>query len=112
MDAVRCRTFLNGLISMFVCDILQIPTGYTPLATGLGSTPYSTPAVEGDGWSTLNPGRFTCGKVTSCALYMRLGRLQNWSGWVRKISPYTGVRNTHHPTPNESLLKLYGLPSE
>jgi len=38
VDAVRCRTFLSGSISMFVFDILQIPTGYTALATGLSST--------------------------------------------------------------------------
>jgi len=32
-----------------------------------------TSALDGSGWSTLCPGRFTSGKETRCALYRRLG---------------------------------------
>jgi hypothetical protein len=42
------------------------------------------------GWSTPRPGRFIPGKETRYPLYRRLGRPQDWSGWVLKISPPTG----------------------
>ena len=81
------------------------PAGYRPELD-----PYSTPAVEGDGWPTLSPGRFTCGKETSCALYRRLGGLRCWSGWARKISPYTGVRNPYHPPLRSRYLNYMCFP--
>jgi rRNA maturation protein Nop10 len=49
----------------------------------------STSALDGDGWSTPRPGRFTPGK-TRYRLYRRLGGTQGRSGWVRKISPAPG----------------------
>jgi hypothetical protein len=34
-DAAGCHMFFSGLSNMFVFDILQIPSGYSPLAMGL-----------------------------------------------------------------------------
>ena len=48
-----------------------------------------TSALDGGGWSTPRPGRFTRGK-TRYPLYRRLGRPQGRSGLVRKISPTPG----------------------
>ena len=45
-----------------------------------------TSALDGGGWSTPRPGRFTPGKETRYPLYRRLGRPQGRSGRVRKIS--------------------------
>jgi hypothetical protein len=52
-----------------------------------------TSALEGGGWSTPRPGRFTPGKETRYPLYRRLGRPQDQSGGVRKISPPTEIRS-------------------
>jgi hypothetical protein len=47
-------------------------------------------ALDGDGWSTPRPGRFTPGKETRYPFYRWLGRPQGRSGRVRKISPPPG----------------------
>jgi hypothetical protein len=49
-----------------------------------------TSALEGGGWSTPRPGRFTPGKVTRYPLYRRLVTLQGRFAWVRKISLLPG----------------------
>jgi len=49
-----------------------------------------TSALDGGGWSTPHPGRFTPGKQTRYLLYRRLGGPQGRSGQVRKISPPQG----------------------
>ena len=49
-----------------------------------------TSALDGGGWSTPRPGRFTPGKETRYPLYRRLGGPQGRSGRVRKISPTPG----------------------
>jgi hypothetical protein len=54
------------------------------------STLSLTLALDGDGWSTPRPGRFTRGKQTRYPLYRRLGWPQGWSGRVLKISPPPG----------------------
>jgi hypothetical protein len=54
------------------------------------STLSLTSALDGGGWSTPRPGRFTPGKQTRCPLYRRLGVTQDPSGRVRKISPLPG----------------------
>jgi hypothetical protein len=55
------------------------------------STTLSLPsALDGGGWSTLRPGRFTPGKETRYPLYRRLGGPQGRSGRVRKVSPPPG----------------------
>jgi len=41
-------------------------------------------ALDGSGWLTRRPGRFTLG-MTQYPFYMRLGGPQGRSGWVRKI---------------------------
>jgi hypothetical protein len=46
-----------------------------------------TSALNGGGWSTPRPGRFTPGKQTRYPLNRRLVGLQTRSGRVRKISP-------------------------
>jgi len=48
---------------------------------------FLTSALDGAGWSTARPGRFTPGKETWYSLYRRLGGSQDRSGRVRKISP-------------------------
>jgi hypothetical protein len=47
-------------------------------------------ALDGGGWSTPRPGRFTSGTETRCSLYRRLGGPWDRSGLVRKISPSPG----------------------
>ena len=54
------------------------------------STLPSTSALDGGGWSTPRPGRFTPGKETRYPFYGRLSRRQVRSGRVRKISPPLG----------------------
>lgn len=49
--------------------------------------PFSTPALEGTGWSGPGPGRFTPKNETRYSLYKRLGGSQGLSWWVQKISP-------------------------
>ena len=46
-----------------------------------------TSALYAGGW-TPRPYRFIPGKETRYPLYRRLGRLQDRSGWVRKIRPH------------------------
>jgi hypothetical protein len=50
------------------------------------STPSSASVLDGGGWITPCPGRFTDGKVTGYPWYRRMGRPQGQSGRVRKIS--------------------------
>ena len=39
VDAVGCRTYSSGMISMFVSDILQIPAGCIQICNGCICTP-------------------------------------------------------------------------
>jgi len=48
------------------------------------------PALDGGGWSTLLPGRFTPWKQTRYPFYRRMDGLQGSSGRVRKISLPSG----------------------
>ena len=48
---------------------------------------FLTSALDGGGWSTPRPGRFTPEKETRYPLYRRLGGPQGRFGRVRKISP-------------------------
>jgi len=50
------------------------------------STLSLTSALDGGGWSTPHPGRFTPGKETRYALYWRLGGSQRWPERVGKMS--------------------------
>ena len=50
------------------------------------STLSLTLALDGGGWSTPRPSRFTLGKGTQYPLCRRLGGPQGWSGQVHKIS--------------------------
>jgi hypothetical protein len=70
------------------------------------STLSLTPALDGGGWSTPRPGRFTPRKDTRCPLYRRLCGPQGRSGRVRKISPPTGTRSPDRPARSESLYRL------
>ena len=63
-------------------------------------------ALDGEGWSTPRPGRFTPGKESRYPLYRRLGGPQDQSGRFRKISPSTGIRSPDRPTRSESLYRL------
>jgi hypothetical protein len=54
------------------------------------STLSFTSALDGGGWLTRRPGRFTPGKKTQYALYRRLCEPQSWSGRMRKISSPPG----------------------
>jgi len=45
-----------------------------------------TSALDGSGWSTPRPGRFTPGKDSRCQSYRKLGGAQGRSGRMRKIS--------------------------
>jgi hypothetical protein len=49
-----------------------------------------TLALDGGGWSTPHPCRFTPGNETWYPLYSRLGGPQGWSVWVQKILPSPG----------------------
>jgi hypothetical protein len=46
------------------------------------------------------------GKQTRYPLYRRLGGSQDRSGWMRKISPPTGIRSTDRPARSESPYRL------
>ena len=61
--------------------------------------------LDGDGWLTLRSGCFTLGKGTWYPLYRRLGGPQGRSGWVRKISPSTGIRSPEPPARSGSLYR-------
>jgi hypothetical protein len=66
------------------------------------STLSSTSELDGDGWSTPRPGRFTPGKETLYSLYGRLGGPQGRSGRLQKISPPPGFDpRTVQPVPTE-----------
>jgi hypothetical protein len=60
-----------------------------------------TSALDGSGWSTPRPGRFTPRKETRYPFYRRLGGSQGRSGRVRKISPPTGIRSPDRPARSE-----------
>jgi len=45
VDAVGCRTFFSGIISMSVLDILGIPSGENHICSGC-STPNCTPCLR------------------------------------------------------------------
>ena len=47
--------------------------------------------LDGSGWLTPRPDRFTARKETRYPLYRRLGGPQGRSGWVREISPPQGI---------------------
>jgi hypothetical protein len=49
-----------------------------------------TSALDGGGWSTPRPGRFTPGKEACYPLHRRLGGPQSRSVRLRKISPPPG----------------------
>ena len=61
---------------------------------------------EGGGWSTPRPGCFTPDKETRYPLYIKPLGPQGRSGWVRKISPPTGVRTPGHLASSGSLSRL------
>ena len=52
------------------------------------STLSLTSALDGSGWLTPRPGRFTSGKDTRYPFYRRISGLHARPGWVRKISPH------------------------
>jgi hypothetical protein len=54
------------------------------------STLSLTPALDGGGWSTPRPSRFTSGKKAPYPLYRRLDVPQGRSGRVQNISPPSG----------------------
>ena len=54
---------------------------------GMAHTLSLTSALDGGGWLTPRPGRFTPGKETQYPSCRRLGGSQGLSAWVRKISP-------------------------
>ena len=65
-------------------------------------TPSLTSALD-SGW-VVNA---TPVKETWYPLYRRLGGPQGRSGWVRKISPPTGIRSPDGPARSESLYRLH-----
>ena len=54
------------------------------------STISLTSALDGHGWLTPRPGRFTLGKEIRYPLYRRPCRPQGLSGRVRKVTPPPG----------------------
>ena len=66
------------------------------------STLPSTLVLDGCGWSTPRPSRFTPGK-TRYPLYRRLGGPQGQSGRLRKILPLPGF----DPQPIQSVASRY-----
>jgi hypothetical protein len=66
-----------------------------------------TLVLDGGGWSTPRPGRFTHGEKTRYPLSRRLGRPQDRSGKVRKISPPPGFEpRTVLPVPGPAETRL------
>jgi hypothetical protein len=63
------------------------------------STLSLTSALDGGGWSTPRPGRFTPGNDP-------VPIVQGRSGRVLKISPPTGIRFPDRPARSESLYRL------
>ena len=76
-------------------DATQNKTGLAPLQLRkIKFTPEEsakTSALDGGGWSTPRPGRFTPPGNSRYPLYTRLGRPQGRSGWVREMSPPPAV---------------------
>ena len=70
------------------------------------STLSLTSVLDGIGWSTPRPGRFTPGKETPCPSYRRVGEPQGRSGRVRKISPPPGLAAPNRPARSELLYRL------
>jgi hypothetical protein len=62
--------------------------------------------LDGGGWLTPRPSRFTPRKQTRYPLYKRLGGTQDRSGRMRKISPPAGIRSQDGPARSKT---LYGL---
>ena len=72
------------------------------------STLSLTSALNGGGWSTSSPSRFTPGKETRYPLCRRLGGPLSRSGRVRKISPRTGFDpRTVQPVESRSHTYIY-----
>jgi hypothetical protein len=77
------------------------------VSRGLHSSTLSlTSWLDGGGYLTLRPGRFTPGQETRYPLYRRVGGPQSRSGRVRKTSPHTGIRSPDRPARMESLYRL------
>jgi hypothetical protein len=89
MKAQRGSKDIAVLFFFFFQGPVGISSGCTA-ALGLlyySSTPSLTLLLDGGGWSTSRPGRFTPGKETRYSLYRRLGGPQRR---VRNISPLPG----------------------
>ena len=70
----------------------------------------STSALDGSGWSTPRPGRFTSGKEARYALYWRLGGPQGRYERVQKISPTPGF-DPWTVQPVASGYTVYAIPA-
>ena len=70
------------------------------------STLPSTSALDGGGWSTPRPGRFTPPGKTRSSLYRTLGGSQGRSEEVRKDLAPTAIRSPDLPDRSESLYRL------
>ena len=74
------------------------------------STLSLTLTLDGGGWSTPRPGRFTSGKETRYPLYRRLGGPQGRSRRLRKISPPPGFDPlTVQPVPTTLSRPTYNI---
>ena len=62
--------------------------------------------LDGGGWSASLSGRSLTPGKTRYPLYRGLGGPQGWSGWVRKISPHTGIQSPDRPAHSHSLYQL------
>jgi hypothetical protein len=60
--------------------------------------------LDGGGWLTLCPGRFTPGK-TRYPLYGKLGEPQGQSGWCENLAS-VGIRSPNRPARSKSLYQL------
>ena len=66
-----------------------------------------TLALDGGGWSTPRPSRFTHGEESRYPLYRRQGRLKDRSGQLREISPPPGFEAwTVQPVPGPVKTRL------
>ena len=70
-------------------DEVQPTTGHKGLEgeQRYSSTISVTLALEGDWWSTRNPGRFTPGKELQYTFYRRVGGTKGRSGLLRETPP-------------------------
>ena len=66
---------------------------------------FLTSVLDGVGGQRHAPTTFPLGK-TRYPLHRRLGGPQVWSGWVRKISPPTGIRSLDRPASSKLLYWL------